>query len=142
MLNVKQLGAKVSDYLERRLDLEDLEDWFSVESWNVHKWGSPAVDRAVFDVEAVFSKYHFEGVSELELRHELAGTIAAFPLEDDVIDMLEDVSRDSPILAQPLGEAKKQSDVSAWGVVDKGGSQPWVEPSSASFGFLRMRAVV
>lgn len=88
MLSLKQLKKGISDYLNGRRDLDELEDWFSVESWNAHIWGSPALDRAVFDIEASFSKYQFEDASEEDLRQELAGTIAAFPPEDDVSDWL------------------------------------------------------
>jgi hypothetical protein len=46
---------------------EDLEEWFSGNSWNVHKQGDEALETAVFRLEEWFSAYFEERLSKAEL---------------------------------------------------------------------------
>ena len=78
MFNLDQLRQQIDRYLAGDLSLSELEDWFSIESWNVHQWGSAQEIDRVFSLESLFSKYHFENLGESSLRLELAMPIGPF----------------------------------------------------------------
>lgn len=66
--------------LSQGIDLEEIEDYFSLESWNVRKWGSQADIDRVFEIEAVYSKALVEDLSDASLRKELANAIRPFSI--------------------------------------------------------------
>ena len=78
MFSARELHSRVQACIEGRISRDEFEDWFSVESWNVHKWGSADLVDAVFAIEAAFSSRHFDRVAENQFRAELANAIRPF----------------------------------------------------------------
>ena len=78
MFSLDELRRKIGRCVAGALSVSDFEDWFSIESWNVHQWGSADEIDLVFSIEALFSRHHFESLEETELRMELAKSIRPF----------------------------------------------------------------
>lgn len=68
MLNLQTLCGKIRELSDVRLSLSDFEDWFRDESRNVHLWGDEPVKYFVWEVEDVFSQYHFEFLPDGQAR--------------------------------------------------------------------------
>jgi hypothetical protein len=104
MFSLDELRQKIDRYLDREISLSELEDWFSIESWNVHQWGSEEEIERVFSLESLFSKYHFEELGESGFRTELAKPIRPF------------VHRNyRELILLELGEPKYKSSRIGWG---------------------------
>lgn len=48
--------------------IEDFEEWFDSASWNIHRFGIEPLTNAVFEIEAVLSKYIRGQVEESAVR--------------------------------------------------------------------------
>lgn len=59
------------------LSIEDFEDWFDLNSWNVHQQNDQDLTDAVFRVEALHSAYADGRLSDDDFRKELARMAAA-----------------------------------------------------------------
>lgn len=71
MLTIEQLSGAIRQYA----DIDEFEDWFSVESWNVCNWGDANQVAAVLAVESVLSRFHFADLPQNQLKDELASAI-------------------------------------------------------------------
>jgi hypothetical protein len=75
MVSSSQIREKLADFLERRIDLNDFEDWFIQSTWNVHQSGSLAAENLTFAVEESLSEYSSSHINDTELRQEFANLI-------------------------------------------------------------------
>ncbi len=59
-------------FLDSRIDLDEFEDWFLQNTWNIHLNGSAAVEELSFSVEESLSEYSSRHIAPSELRRELS----------------------------------------------------------------------
>jgi hypothetical protein len=57
MLNVHDLARQLADAAVGRIALREFEEWLVSRSWDVHDWGSPALQDAVYALELAFGEY-------------------------------------------------------------------------------------
>jgi len=77
MLSLDQISKKIDDLEHDRISLDEFEDWFSVESWNVHDHGDENLSDVVFSLESVFSRYYDGKVKREKLSQELANALGS-----------------------------------------------------------------
>jgi hypothetical protein len=81
MLNFQELANRLAACANGQIPVEDFEDWFDENSWNVHQQQNQGLVDAVFQVEALFSA-HQSGLlnqqSLLQKFRELQGTVRPF----------------------------------------------------------------
>ncbi len=71
MFSEIQLREELARYLNGKLSLDDFEDWFARESWNVHKSNDLGAQRMAYAVELRLSEHSNGHLPEDELRNEL-----------------------------------------------------------------------
>ena len=71
MLSAEQLSSKIAALADRRVSVNEFEDWFRDRSRNVHQWGDQSLNHFVDAVELLFSDWYFEGLDENILRSKL-----------------------------------------------------------------------
>jgi hypothetical protein len=72
MLNAQQIANKVSEYLRNILSLSNFDDWFSNNSWSVHRSENKNLIDLVFRIEESFSAYYDRRLDENLFRRQLA----------------------------------------------------------------------
>lgn len=76
MVSGSEIREKLAEYLENRIDADQLEDWILQYSWNAHKAGlPPSVQRLVYTLDALFARYNSNGMDEGALRRVLIGIL-------------------------------------------------------------------
>ena len=75
MLSLDELHKQVDAYRRGATGIDEFEDWFRTESRGAYE--SPQ-DALVAAVESALSKYHFQRITELQLRMELENAIQPF----------------------------------------------------------------
>ena len=68
MLNVQELASQLLASGSGQISIEDFEDWFDSNSWNVHQKGDQALIDAVFRIEELFSAYYDKRIDESGLQ--------------------------------------------------------------------------
>ena len=72
MISDRDVRDQISRYLSNEIGLDQFEDWFVENTWNVQKWGDPDLQDLVFHVESELSEYSgSEKLSETSLRNRL-----------------------------------------------------------------------
>jgi hypothetical protein len=82
MPNLEELSRAIAAYHNGRLRLGAFEDWFRDNSRGMFGEEEDVL-QACIAIEAAFSRYYFEGISEEDLRRELAA--AVYPFEEQRI---------------------------------------------------------
>jgi hypothetical protein len=87
MLNLNELAQQYFACQSGSMSRDDFEDWFRTNARGSYRSADRRVREVYGAVEAAFSRYHFEGISEQELLQELANAIrpfakAGFPVAD------------------------------------------------------------
>jgi len=75
MVSSSQIKERLSRFLAGQIGLDDFEDWFVSNTWNIHLSGSIAAEDLTFAVEESLSEYSSKHISEKELRIELGDLI-------------------------------------------------------------------
>jgi hypothetical protein len=77
MLRSNELADRLKRCGDGQLPLEDFEDWFALNSWNVHLQQNKNLTDAVFRVEYLFSSLNDGRLKVPEVRREFAALAAA-----------------------------------------------------------------
>jgi hypothetical protein len=80
MLAHVELRNQLIRFLNDELSLEDFEDWFVQNSWNVHKIPDLVLQRLVYAVELRLAEMSSEHLSEDEFRRELADLVKVYSM--------------------------------------------------------------
>jgi hypothetical protein len=106
---------------EHKVSLDDFENWFERNSWDIHKQSDPVLTRTVFRIESLLSALDDGRVIEADLMarfRELANTIRPFVV--DRLTMHESCGPDGQVLLRlekvdernvPSRPSSKSSDV-------------------------------
>ncbi len=68
MLNGQQLADKLRECSKGHITLDAFDDWFAVESWNIHKQPNQELTDTVYEIEGIGSDHLFNGLSEAGVR--------------------------------------------------------------------------
>ena len=71
MISDRDIRNQLASYLSNEIALDQFEDWFVQNTWNVQKWGGPDLQALVFAVESELSEYSGSDLSEASLRNRL-----------------------------------------------------------------------
>lgn len=77
MVSSSQIKAKLALLLDRQISLEEFEDWFARNTWNVHQSGSVAAEQITFAIEESLSEYSSRHLNEASLRAEFSEILGA-----------------------------------------------------------------
>jgi hypothetical protein len=76
MVKENEIRHRLADALASgRMD--DFEDWFVGESWNVHQFGNVELEKFVYGLELRFAEYSSGHLDGAALREELRGYLGA-----------------------------------------------------------------
>jgi hypothetical protein len=81
MISSVEIQNRLADVLARVSSLDDFEDWFVQQSWNVHKSQDFDLQRLVYAVELRLSEHSSGHLSEEDLREELRGVLQRVPVK-------------------------------------------------------------
>lgn len=73
MLSESQIREQINRVLAGELSLDDFEDWFAAQSWDMHKWADENLRRLVGRVELMFAEDR--GESEKDLLERLRAAV-------------------------------------------------------------------
>jgi hypothetical protein len=79
MVSYSQISEELARYLNGRIDLDSFEDWFVVNSWNIHMANDPSAESLVFAVEESLAEYSSGHLTESQLKIELRGLLLVAP---------------------------------------------------------------
>ena len=71
MISSSQIRNELAIALAGVIPLHEFEDWFVLNTWNIHKGGSRAAEILTFAIQEALSEYTSGHVSESQLRQEL-----------------------------------------------------------------------
>lgn len=71
MISASQIRNELAMSLAGILPLDDFEDWFVQNTWNIQNTGSKAAEVLTFAIEELLSEYTSGHISEDKLRKEL-----------------------------------------------------------------------
>jgi hypothetical protein len=71
MVSASQIRNELAFYLAGVLPLDDFEDWFVPNTWNVQNTGSKAAEVLTFAIEELLSEYTGAHIPENKLREDL-----------------------------------------------------------------------
>ena len=57
MISSSQIRSKLALVIAGRIPLDEFEDWFVLNTWNVHKTGSKAAEVLTFAIQELLSEY-------------------------------------------------------------------------------------
>jgi len=77
MISASQIKNELAFYLAGVLSLDNFEDWFVLQTWNVSNAGSRAAEVVTFEIEEKLSEYSSGYISEKRLREELSNIVQA-----------------------------------------------------------------
>ena len=76
MITESQIRGRLSDYLRRRITLNEFEDWLVQQSWNMHRDSDELAQQLVGSIELRLAEYSDDHLSDEGLDRELYGLIA------------------------------------------------------------------
>ena len=71
MISSSQIRGQLAKFLDDQVSLEDFENWFVRNTWDIHLTGSVAAETITFAIEESLSEFSSRHISEMELRQEL-----------------------------------------------------------------------
>lgn len=71
MLDFQELGNQLSACARGRVSIEDFEEWFDENSWNVHQQPNQRLIDVVFEIESLFSAHQGGRLNRQSLLHSL-----------------------------------------------------------------------
>lgn len=71
MIQENETRAQLAEYLSDRRSLDEFEDWFVQQSWNMHRDSSADAQRLASQIELVLSEFSDENITEAALRARL-----------------------------------------------------------------------
>ena len=86
MISASQIRSQLALALARKMSLDQFEDWFVQNTWNIHASGSKEAEVLTFAIEDLLSEYTSAHISEQALRSELEQAIHAETRIAEVID--------------------------------------------------------
>ena len=75
MLSAHEIREHLAGYILRDVSLDDFEDWFVSNSWNVRQTSPLDVQKLVFDIESRLSEHSGGHINESSLHRALAELI-------------------------------------------------------------------
>ncbi len=79
MVSYSQISEQLARYLNGRTDLDSFEDWFVINSWNIHLANDPNAESLVFAVEESLAEYSSGHITEAQLVAELRAILLSAP---------------------------------------------------------------
>ena len=89
MVSASQIKNELAFYLAGVLSLDNFEDWFVLQSWNVSKSGSKAAEIVTVEIEQQLSEYSSGYISEEKLREELSKILISETKIVNIVTMTE-----------------------------------------------------
>ena len=77
MVSSSQIRAKLALLLDHQIGLEEFEEWFARNTWNIHQSGSVAAEQITFAIEESLSEYSSRHINEADLRAEFSVILGA-----------------------------------------------------------------
>jgi hypothetical protein len=93
MVSSSQIRAGLSLFLDGVISLDEFEDWFVQNTWNIHLSGSVDAESLTFAVEESLAEFSSHHIDEPKLRGELARVLHAGTKVVDIIDTPQAVIR-------------------------------------------------
>lgn len=88
MVSASQIRNELAISLAGILPLDDFEDWFVQNTWNIQNTGSRAAEVLTFAIEELLSEYTSGHISEDKLRKELEQVLHAETKSVQITDLL------------------------------------------------------
>ena len=88
MVSASQIRNELAMSLAGILPLDDFEDWFVQNTWNIQNTGSKAAEVLTFAIEELLSEYTSGHIPENRLREELAQVLQAETKSVQITDIL------------------------------------------------------
>jgi hypothetical protein len=86
MVSSSQIKEHLSRFLVGQIALDEFEDWFVANTWNIHLSGSVAAESLTFAIEESLSEYSSRHISDQILRRELSQILGAENIIANIID--------------------------------------------------------
>ncbi len=104
MVRASEIRSRVADWLQGALALEDLEEWFARNTWDVHQWGDRDVVALVHEIELRLSEHSSGHLPEKQMADELRKFVQEYsaPLEVARPQVAEIVSGTSSFTSPPV----------------------------------------
>jgi hypothetical protein len=105
MVSSSQIKERIVQFLDGHMDLENFENWFIQNTWNIHLSGSTAAESLTFAVEESLSEYSSKNISEQQLCEELRQILQAENIMVEIVDVPQIVYRfrsSGPLVFAPL----------------------------------------
>lgn len=99
MISASQIRNELALSLAGPLPLDEFEDWFVQNTWNIQKTGSKAAEVLTFEIEELLSEYTSGHISEDKLRKELELLLHAETKSAEIIVSPQCVWRAEPLLS-------------------------------------------
>ena len=107
MISDLDIRNQIASYLSNEIDLDQFEDWFVQNTWNVQKWGDPYLQDLVFAVESELSEYSGSNLSEASLRNRLMPMVQMYRViygNTPIVTSTATAISQTPVdLGQPFG---------------------------------------
>jgi hypothetical protein len=85
MANAADIREQLGALLSQRISLDDFEQWFAPNSWNIHKSGDPDAQRSAYAIEHQLSRYKDDcDALRIELTSLLGASTDASPSRQQV----------------------------------------------------------
>lgn len=89
MVSSSQIRNELAFVVAGILPLDDFEDWFVQNTWNVHNTGSKAAEVLTFAIEEALSEYTSGHISESKLRQELESVLQSETSVADIVRVMQ-----------------------------------------------------
>jgi hypothetical protein len=99
MVSASQIRNELAMSLAGILPLDDFEDWFVQNTWNIQNTGSKAAEVLTFAIEELFSEYTSSHISEDKLRVELQQVLNAETMSAEILSSPQRIWRTEPLLS-------------------------------------------
>jgi hypothetical protein len=93
MVSASQIKSELAFYLAGVLSLDNFEDWFVLQTWNVGKAGSKAAEVLTSEIESQLSEYSSGYISEKQLRDVLEKILQSETTRVNIVNLLPELSR-------------------------------------------------
>jgi hypothetical protein len=67
MVSVEELRAKVAAYLQGRTSLDEFDEWFSANTWNMHRDNDPEAQRIAGAIELLLAEHSSGHLTDSQL---------------------------------------------------------------------------
>jgi len=91
MVSSSQIRAYISLLLDGNVSLDDFEDWFVQNTWNIHLGGSADAEELTFAVEESLAEFSSRHIDDQKLRGELAQILHSATKVVDIVDLPQPV---------------------------------------------------